>query len=485
MERNKSFCSCATPIKLYKNHRQYIVPCGRCHICVNRNRSKRTALVKKESKGKTVLFVTLTYRDDVIPYHCFERSTGRFYSVGPMRFNLRTGQAHRTDYSRILPDEGDVLTTLPNPKIFHIKNRFDIGDKVYFPTLHKRDIQLYLKKARYHYAKNFKAKFRYFLCGEYGPQTFRPHYHILFFFDSFEQAENCRQYILECWEYGNVDCSVAKDCSRYVAGYVNSLSRLPEVYTVHTTRAFHLHSIHLGEYLYKSPIKEVYEAPVEDFVRRIDTIRDKTISYMLSGTICHHYFPRVPRYTAFTHEQLYKLYTIFDPRTTDHPMWKSQFISPKQLTDIIYDQLFCSYTRNSAFKQEYKFLYDLYGGHHKILDSEDTIKRFLYNSILVSRKFLRICKQLGKDTYYVFNKITDFWNRYSYLHLIDAYCEMSDPEFDTEDTILYYDDSDYDSVVQRLANHPEVLSAQQSAFDKLSNAVKNKQLNDRLQFNNL
>lgn len=42
-------------------------------------------------------------------------------------------------------------------------------------TLSKRDIQLFLKKLRKH------SKFRYFLCGEYGSRTLRPHYHIGFY----------------------------------------------------------------------------------------------------------------------------------------------------------------------------------------------------------------------------------------------------------------------------------------------------------------
>ncbi|AXH74040.1 MAG: replication initiator protein [Microviridae sp.] len=43
-------------------------------------------------------------------------------------------------------------------------------------SLQKRDLQLFFKKLR----KNY-APFRYFACGEYGDQTRRPHYHIIFF----------------------------------------------------------------------------------------------------------------------------------------------------------------------------------------------------------------------------------------------------------------------------------------------------------------
>lgn len=44
-------------------------------------------------------------------------------------------------------------------------------------TLRKKDIQDFIKRLRYHIDENIA----YFLCGEYGPRTFRPHYHMILF----------------------------------------------------------------------------------------------------------------------------------------------------------------------------------------------------------------------------------------------------------------------------------------------------------------
>lgn len=45
-------------------------------------------------------------------------------------------------------------------------------------TLCKRDLQLFFKRLR----KSFSpGRFRYFGCGEYGPRTLRPHYHLILF----------------------------------------------------------------------------------------------------------------------------------------------------------------------------------------------------------------------------------------------------------------------------------------------------------------
>lgn len=45
-------------------------------------------------------------------------------------------------------------------------------------TLRLRDLQLFMKRLRFKFSDQ---KIRYFACGEYGPTTFRPHYHLILF----------------------------------------------------------------------------------------------------------------------------------------------------------------------------------------------------------------------------------------------------------------------------------------------------------------
>lgn len=56
------------------------------------------------------------------------------------------------------------------------------------PTLRKKDVQNFLKRLRKYISNHYKEfnlpenhKFKYMYCGEYGGQTNRPHYHIIFF----------------------------------------------------------------------------------------------------------------------------------------------------------------------------------------------------------------------------------------------------------------------------------------------------------------
>lgn len=66
----------------------------------------------------------------------------------------------------------------------HIKNKWfsKLKDKQEYivPTLVKKDLQLFFKRLRKELDKQ-DIKIRFFACGEYGDNTFRPHYHAIIF----------------------------------------------------------------------------------------------------------------------------------------------------------------------------------------------------------------------------------------------------------------------------------------------------------------
>lgn len=80
--------------------------------------------------------------------------------------------------------------------------------------LDKRPLQLFLKRLR----DKFKPiKIRYFAVGEYGDQTWRPHYHaILFGVSPMEHLV-----IQSCWSFGFIQVGTAESASmQYITGYV-------------------------------------------------------------------------------------------------------------------------------------------------------------------------------------------------------------------------------------------------------------------------
>lgn len=78
-------------------------------------------------------------------------------------------------------------------------------------SLQPKDLTDFWKRLRL----RLPYKVIYFACGEYGSQTWRPHYHFIIF-DNVDKAT-----IEECWTYGFSTIESANDAAiAYVAGYV-------------------------------------------------------------------------------------------------------------------------------------------------------------------------------------------------------------------------------------------------------------------------
>lgn len=80
-----------------------------------------------------------------------------------------------------------------------------------FRVLRPRDMTLYLKSLRFHYAKQSDNLIRYFYVGEYGTLRKRPHYHLILL--------NCDdvRLIQDTWKHGFVDISPINSMDNSIA----------------------------------------------------------------------------------------------------------------------------------------------------------------------------------------------------------------------------------------------------------------------------
>jgi hypothetical protein len=108
----------------------------------------------------------------------------------------------------------------------------ETGEAIPALTLQKRDFQLLMKRIR----KKFdNDKIRFFMSGEYGSQTFRPHYHAILFglhlddIQPYKTVKEGGEYytyynspsLQECWPYGYVVVGeVTWESCAYTARYV-------------------------------------------------------------------------------------------------------------------------------------------------------------------------------------------------------------------------------------------------------------------------
>lgn len=94
------------------------------------------------------------------------------------------------------------------------------------PTLRHKDFQEMMHRLRQRYAGR---KIQYFMCGEYGPKTLRPHYHAIIFGLTHQEMKDqfeCKSYRPEhthktCWQKGHslVGYSFTPETAQYVARY--------------------------------------------------------------------------------------------------------------------------------------------------------------------------------------------------------------------------------------------------------------------------
>lgn len=198
---------CLSPITLRVNDEIRIVPCGRCPACKENKALDWVVRLSEEQKHSlNTYFVTLTYRDEDL--------------------------------------------------VFSSCSSLDL--KCRFPILCKRDVQLFIKRLR----KQTKMKFKYFFCGEYGPQTYRPHYHGLIFCQGVMNSEE----VLSAWSHQDLilNCfALARPgaAQAYCTKYLQKTLFLPcWIRDVKEYMPFNMMSKGLGITLFEDP--QVYEHKV-------------------------------------------------------------------------------------------------------------------------------------------------------------------------------------------------------------------------------
>lgn len=122
-----------------------------------------------------------------------------------------------------------------------------------------KDVQDWLKRFR----KRSGLTLKYYLCGEYGDDSDRPHYHAILF--GVPASDEMRELVYETWNKGITELKILRDerFIRYVAGYVQKKLYDDDAnikYTLmHRIPPFTLQSKGLGVGYLERHSKELYE----------------------------------------------------------------------------------------------------------------------------------------------------------------------------------------------------------------------------------
>lgn len=143
----------------------------------------------------------------------------------PCLFNRRRIWSHRLILESNLHSDNAFVTLTYSDE--HLPIQLDTG----LATLAPKHLQLWLKRLRK--AWGHDKPLRFFACGEYGEQTFRPHYHVALFgyphcrygLSRYSaRKQNCCDVcdlIRDTWGRGNIFSGLLEaNSAQYIAGYV-------------------------------------------------------------------------------------------------------------------------------------------------------------------------------------------------------------------------------------------------------------------------
>ena len=332
-EPNDNLFGCLSPSYIYnKNTGHYeTVPCHNCTYCVNVEASKQSRRVREEIKQHlfSVMF-TLTYDNEFIPR--MEAFAGKH---GEMQLKPigRTADLHDSCPFNSKNYNGDYRFNDDTRIPWIENNKIYCKNNLQFATVSKKDIQNFLKRLRKKIDKlnipQNEKKIRYFIASEYGPKTYRPHYHGVLFIDSPTVLSKIKAFIVESWglwvkkkdtfnkyefkpfadtfltsEHINI-CD--PNTAYYVAEYVAGNLGLPKVLRERCTKPFHLQS--------KNPIIGEFQNSKEEVFARIDigmlrkpttfTKKDgtqKTVNLLISKDTLSTVFRKCYRYSNLSND---------------------------------------------------------------------------------------------------------------------------------------------------------------------------------------
>ena len=550
--QNKLLTRCQHPRTVVNKytHESVVVPCGSCPSCLLRRSAIQTNLLTTYSaQFRYAYFVTLTYApcflptlevsvvetctDDVADVPCVPdidnldacdpntylfgfRSVPRTASV-----KLKTSTVERTfkdpEIKFTYPMKSkDILSILEKVK-HNIPNRI--------PYICNRDLDLFLKRLRNYYPDE---KLRYYAVSEYGPTSFRPHWHLLLLSNSQRFSETICENVSKAWSYGRCDTSLSRGyAALYVASYLNSFVALPDFYTQmpKVVRPKSFHSIGFTE-------SNLF--PREVRITEVDKAADKCLNGVVverNGKFCSikpswpyilRLFPRFSDAFRKSPSDVYQL--LFAAFTAPARVIRSgcadlgcdPFNKFSKQSILSFCKQYLNYVDNYGKSNEYRNFFSPKGNlpHSDVLiltecrlydgvDLEIThrISR-VYRFFLGISKFIRTYSTDGCSEFFwssgtpggelfcrerflriISEKIVDFWSRYDYNRLVDFYQTLEDSndrdlvEFELRNYSFRYDRTVRDKEMP-YNELPLVRRLAAAALIKCRDKVKHKRAND-------
>lgn len=440
----QSFVKCLSPIIL-KDSRGYPfqVPCGHCVACQNNKRySLSLKLRLEEYTSKYCYFLTLTYDDNNLPLFSLGRDSlsQDFIRLYPYSRRLRNDSFVDDFCEDFYNFDSDFVDKMDYYSSFVINyerkyHKSCVYGHGLYSLLYYRDIQLFLKRIRKHIYKYYNEKVRFYIIGEYGTKSLRPHWHLLLFFNSpalsqaFEICENvgtnsrpcqCPRFLRPFWEFGICDSKRTNgECYNYVSSYVNQSSNFPKLLVLLSNQKAY-HSIQLGQILpLQSFVSAIQKGDFSFFERQfyVDVYGVEN-PYSVWRSYYNRFFPKFTCSSRLSFEETYRVLTCYETLRV--------LFNTDSVTDICR-ALFRHYHYG------YADTHDIFGylrfAYYSVLHSKNvSLLSALRSCVSASRVFLRAARMCDLTPTAYFRKYMDFYKFIGLSRLRSHYenCDFED-----------------------------------------------------------
>lgn len=313
-----------------------IVGCGVCKACLlQKARSNELKCEIENLAHKYSVFVTLTYAPQWIPQVKPVSIPGGYVLVGQNPRLNRHYESLGLDFN--IANNGYILGFLhySDAKYSLTHALYQVGEKtglhgnISYASVY--DCQNFIKRLRSRLSYNGYEKVRYYAVSEYGPKTFRAHFHLLFYCDSFDTVKYIQENISKMWKYGRCTSSVTRSSAiSYTSGYVNSFGSLPRFYRKSPFRPFSLHSTRFGHKFFESSIEEDEKDDFDRFISRSVKLGDTVVSIRPFRTYISAEFPKCRDFANLNIRETYSSYTLY-------PKCVEIYGKDKTVVDYAYD----------------------------------------------------------------------------------------------------------------------------------------------------
>lgn len=478
MKTDYPFVKCLNPKRIYNPAlgRYIIVGCGHCEACLLKKSQVSAQKCRIESNyHKYNYFVTLTYNDEniplVTPIYGNTNQIQLFFKTP--RFGLSECS---TDYR---------VDDYESFRKFLVKCGHD-GD---IAVLCKRDLILFNKRLRKHFTNE---KLRYYAVGEYGPEHFRPHYHIIYNFDSDRVALEFEKAVRTSWPFGFCKVELVKgDCARYVAGYVNSFATVPKILKHPQYMPFCCHSIRYAEQPFEAHIEKIYN-PDTDFdsiIKRTVSLGERSFTIDAWRSYTSRVFPRQIAYGSRSRVENFRAITLL----REIRVWfKTENLSDvvKDIVNICVDNCIhfdMKYHKESFYDRNVSsllhFIVFLLGVDFRYVHYGDSMYNTcitrLYDYLRKSKYFIDVISKDMLNDSKCFVRIEKFYNYLDKQNLSRFYTSQSDyfstNDFSLDKLDLFYDSSDTVDCIKSSYSYEKFRAQTKKKFN---DAIKHKRQND-------